>query len=305
MAPVFGVAALGFLTFRFRVLDAAAVRGLVAFVFHVAVPLLLLRTLARTELPSDLPWRFLLSFYGGAVGVYFLGWAVGRWGFRRGSAEQAIFGMSAGFTNTVLLGIPILLTTYGPEATLPVFLIIAFHGPLLMPLTVFLVQLGGGGTLPFRRHMVLLGREILANPILLALLGGVGLHLTHLGLPEALDRTADLLGSTAVPVALFALGATLGGYSLRGDLAPALVLVSFKMVLHPLLVWALGRWVLDLGGIWLQVAVGMAAIPTGINAYLFGARYDAAQEVAARTIFLGTLLSLLTLPWLLHVLGGG
>lgn len=304
MAPVFGVLALGFLTVRLRVLDADAVKGLVAFVFHVAVPLLLLRTLAQTELPTHLPWGFLLSFYGGAFGVYFLGLAAGRWGFRKGLAEQAIFGMSAGFTNTVLLGIPILLTTYGSEATLPVFFIIAFHGPLLMPITALLVRMGRGGTQSWHRQTILLAREILANPILLALLLGAVLNLAHLRLPWALDRTADLLGSTAVPAALFALGASLGGYPLRGDLAPSLVLVSLKIVLHPLLVWALGAWVFDLEGIWLQVAVGMAAMPTGINAYLFGARYDAAHEVAARTILLGTVLALATLPWVLHALGG-
>ena len=43
----------------------------------------------------------------------------------------------------------------------------------------------------------------------------------------------------------------------------------------------------------------MAAMPSGINVYLFGARYEAAQGVAARTVFLTTVGSLVTVSLVL------
>ena len=49
----------------------------------------------------------------------------------------------------------------------------------------------------------------------------------------------------------------------------------------------------------------MAAMPTGINAYLFGARYEAALGVAARTIILSTLISLGTISLILILFQGG
>jgi predicted permease len=52
---------------------------------------------------------------------------------------------------------------------------------------------------------------------------------------------------------------------------------------------------LGLKGIWVPVAVTMAAMPSGINVYLFGARYDAAPGVAARTVLLTNIFSLVTL----------
>jgi predicted permease len=49
----------------------------------------------------------------------------------------------------------------------------------------------------------------------------------------------------------------------------------------------------------------MAAMPSGINVYLFGARYNAAPGVAARTVFLSTIGSLLTVSILLYLFQGG
>ena len=54
----------------------------------------------------------------------------------------------------------------------------------------------------------------------------------------------------------------------------------------------------------LAVAVTMAALPTGINAYLFGARYDSATAEATSTILISTLVSVLTLGFLLAALHG-
>ncbi|MFO8175926.1 MAG: AEC family transporter [Gemmatimonadota bacterium] len=299
VAPVFGILLLGFLAVRVRMLEEAGVQGLVIFVFNFAIPLLLYRSLATTELPEDIRWSFILSFYGGSFACYFLGMALGRGVFRRNLADQAIFGMSAGFSNTVLMGIPILLTAYGPEATLPIFLLIAFHGPTLMPLTTALIQVGRGGEVSVARQVRTVLWELVRNPIIMGLLLGLAANLAGFALSGGLDRTVELLGSAAIPCALFAMGASLAGYPLMGDVAPALLLGAVKLILHPLLVWVLAVPVFGLDGIWVPVAVTMAAMPSGVNAYLFGARYDAAPGVAARTILLGTVVSVGTISLVL------
>ena len=133
IVPVFGVAALGFLAARFRLLTPAGVQGLVLFVFDFAIPVLLFRTLATIALPAHIEWSFLAAFYTGSAATYALGMAAGRAVFKRPFDQAAIFGMSAAFCNTVFMGIPVILTAFGPEATLPLFLIISFHAATLMP----------------------------------------------------------------------------------------------------------------------------------------------------------------------------
>jgi len=299
VAPVFGILILGFVSARTRMLEEAGVKGLVVFVFNFAIPLLLFRSLAVTELPADIEWSFLFSFYGGSFACYFLGMALGRGLFKRTLADQAIFGMSAGFSNTVLLGIPILLTAYGPEATLPIFLIIAFHGPTLMPLTTALIQVSRGSEVSPGQQVRGVMLELVRNPIIMGLLLGLAANLTGFAPSGPLDRIIELLGSSAIPCALFAMGASLAGYPLVGDVAPAILLSTVKTIIHPLLVWLLAVPVFGLEGIWVPVAVTMAAMPSGVNAYLFGARYDAAPGVAARTILLGTVVSVGTISLVL------
>ena len=301
IGPVFGVMALGAVAVRLKVLDDKGVRGLVLFVFNFAIPILLFRSLAQTELPPEVQWIFLFSYFGASILVFAVGMGLGISVFRRSFADSAIFGMGAGFSNTVLIGIPILFTAYGPEATVPTLLIIAFHGPLLMSLTAGLIQAGKGSQLRWANQVRSIGLEMIRNPIVLGILLGLAMNLAGLQLPGGLDRLAEMMGGAAVPCALFALGASLACYPLTGDVPPALLLTGLKLIAHPLLVWVIAVPILKLGGIWVPVAVTMAAMPSGINVYLFGERYQAAPGVAARTVLFTNVLSLVTLTTVLAI----
>lgn len=304
VAPVFGIAALGFAAERFRLLGEAGVKGLVHFVFNFAIPVLLLRSMANMDLPEDVAWSFLVAFYAGSLTTWAVGLAVARALFHRKLDQGAIFGMAAAFSNTVLMGIPIVLTAFGPEATLPLFLIIAFHSATFMPLTLALIQWSRGRGVSLGAQ----GREVVKvvalNPIVLGLAAGLALNLLHVVLPSPVDRTLGLLGGAAVPCALFAMGAAVATYPLGGEMRPAAVLAFLKLAVHPLVVWIVGGALLGLEGLWLSVAVVMAAMPTGVNVYLFGARYDAAAEVAARTVLLTSVGSVVTISALLVLLRG-
>lgn len=303
IAPVFGILGLGFAAARLKVMDPAGVKGLVLFVFNFAIPTLLFRSMAGMELPDEIPWSFLAAFYAGALAVYGVGMGLARWTFHRPLDHQAIFGMAAGFSNTVLLGIPIVLTALGPEATLPIFLIIGFHSAILMPVTVGLIQLGRGQGVSPGAQLAFVAREILTNPIVMGLFLGLLANQVGVVLPGPVDRLAELLGGAAVPCALFAMGASLAQYPAGGDGTPAALLTTLKLVVHPAIVWVMAGPVFGLEGIWLDSAVVMAAMPTGVNVYLFGARYDAAPSVAARTVLLTSALAVVTLSLLLMLLG--
>ncbi len=304
VAPVFGIAALGFLAARLGIMKPAGVEGMVGFVFNFAIPVLLLRSMAGLEIPEDIPWSFLVAFYSGSVTVWAMGIAAARLAFDRRLDQGAIFGMGAAFSNTVMMGIPVVLTAFGPDATLPLFLIISFHSALFMPLTAGLIQWSRGRGVSWGEQVREVVRALAQNPIVLGLAAGTVLNLTGFALPAPVDRTLELLGTAAVPCALFAMGAAVAAYPLTGDLHPAAALAVLKLLVHPLVVWGVGRWLLHLDGLWLSVAVVMAAMPSGINVYLFGARYEAAAGVAARTVLLTSLLSVATLSTLLVVLGG-
>lgn len=303
MAPIFGLMALGYAAARARLIERAGAQGLVVFVFHFSIPALLLTSMARLELPSDVSWGFLIAFYAASLVTWTLGIAVGRL-FGRPLREQAIFGMGAAFSNLVLMGIPVVLTALGPDASLPMLAIIGFHSATFMPLTVLLVQVGGESEAVSLGHRTarLLG-DVLRNPIILGISVGLLVNLTGITMWAAPAAILDFLGAAAVPCALFAMGASLAGYPLTGDVRQALALTALKLLVHPFLVWLVAVPVLGLEGLPVTVAVLMAAMPSAVNVYLFGARYDAAPRVAARTVLLTTVCSMVTIATLLLLLG--
>ncbi len=114
-----------------------------------------------------------------------------------------------------------------------------------------------------------------------------------LGLASARPVLLDMLADASIPTALFALGVSLAAYSLKGAWSGMLALIALKMLLMPVLVFILVRYVVTIPPIWAQVAVLFAAMPTGAKAFLFAQRNE---EAAAAVSGEESATSLVTLP---------
>ena len=303
IVPVFGVVGLGFFAARRGWISEAGADGLATFVFNFAIPAMLFRTMATRALPDPIEWEFLIAYFGGAYVVWALGMAISRFGFGRDLATASIAGMSAGYANTVMLGIPLVLMAYGDAGMLPVFLIIAFHSAQMFFVVTVLVEASRGQRGDIGKLIVNVLRGLVLNPVVMGLLAGVAWNIWGLGLPKPVDALLQLLGKAAIPCSLFSLGASLARYRLMGALAEASASSALKLLLHPLAVYLLGAYVFALEPLWLNVAVILAATPVGINVYLFAMRYDTGTAPSATAILLSTVLSVLSLAALLQMLG--
>jgi len=301
VVPVFGIMLLGYTAARLNWFDQAANRGLSLFVFNFAIPPLLFRSLAQSELPAKLPWGFLLSYFLVAFSIL----ALAYWSTRRYSSRDhhgaSICAMSACFGNSVLMGIPLTLTAFGEQSSVPLFMLIALQSPLLMPTMTIALELSRGQPGQIVWNTL---RGLFSNPVIVALLLGFAWNLLALPLPSSIEALARLLGQAAAPCALFATGAALSQYRIAGNLAESLWLVSLKIIVQPVAVWLLAHYVFGVPPLWTAVAVLIAALPTGVNAYLFAQRYKIGIATATTTIFLSTALSLLTLPVVLWLFSG-
>lgn len=301
ISPIFGIVLIGWLAARLRAFDDAATRGLSLFAFNFAIPVMLARTIAQAELPEQPDWALILAYFTGAFAVFGLAALAARLLGRKG-AEPAIFGINAAFSNTIILGIPLVLKSFGQAAAVPLSLILAFHSAALFSLTTVVAELGAGAGVPPREVLRNVGRGLVHNPILWGIAVGLTLNALDLGLPAVADQLAATLGAAALPSALFALGANLSRFRLARTVREALLLSAFKTVLQPVIVYFLGARVFALPDPTLAVLVTIAALPTGVNGYLFAARYDAAVPEASSTILLSTVISVVTLSVLLVAL---
>jgi predicted permease len=295
--PIFGLILLGYGAALFRLFDEAATRGLSLFVFNFAIPVLLIRTMSRIELPSRGDLGLLVVYFGTTFMVFALGALLARH-WRRSGAEPAIFGITAAFSNSFILGIPLVLAAFGEAGMAPLSLIIAFHSVLLFTLTTLVAEMALGAGAPLRQIPLTVVRGLAGNPILIALLVGLAINIAGYELAGGLDRIARYLGDAALPCALFALGATLSRFKLVGALPAALCLTVIKNAVHPLLVLVLLPF-FALSPMAAAVAITVAACPSGVNAFLFASRYKAAEVEATSTILLSTAVSIITLSLVL------
>ena len=304
IAPVIAVIAVGYLAGRRGFLSADNVATLNAFVFAMAAPALLFRNVALTEFPASIPWGLWLSYYGGLLAVMAaaMGCAVVLRPGQR-AAERVITGFGAAFSNTVMLGIPIILTAFGAAAGLPLFLILAFHGLLVFSVAIVLLEKSTDPDIRLRDLPRQLARSMRDQQVMLALAAGVAWNFSGLGLAAPVDRFLELLGSAAIPVALIAVGGRLAHIAWRSNLGAAVYISAFKLIVMPALVYGLAQHVFALPPLFVATTTVLAAMPTGVFTAVFAARYQAAEAEASSTIVVSTVLGAATIAVWLSLFG--
>ena len=78
ITPVFGVLVLGFCAARFGWFDADGVRGLSLFVFNFVIPPLLFHNMLHAELPAQIPWRLVMTYYLSTMLIFAFAMWLGR-----------------------------------------------------------------------------------------------------------------------------------------------------------------------------------------------------------------------------------
>ena len=296
--PVFGLIGVGYLARQTGLVTDRAGDGLSEFVFALAVPCLIFRTLVRAEIPEVQPWGYWISYFAGVAVV----WGLAMWAARRffavGGTAAVVAGFSAGQANTVLVGIPMILKAYGDEGAVPLFLLIAVHLPVTMTLATVLAEGRQASPLAILRRLA-------THPIIVAILAGSACRPLAGHLPELLWQVLDPIGNAAVPCSLVGMGIALRRYGLEAGWKLPAIIAALKLVLHPLVVFVLATLVFEMPRAWAGVAVLFAACPSGINAYLFAERYGEGVAVASSAVALSTALALATILVWLRVLGVG
>lgn len=310
--PVFGLIAIGYLTARTRLLSDAVGDALGDFVFTIAVPLLIFRTLATADFSAASPWPLWIAYFTGVGVNWLLAIAVIRLGFGRDARAGIIGAVSSSFSNMVLVGTPLVMTAFGEAGLVPVFLVVSVQLPVVMVVTTLLIEraerrdmaAAGAPVLETARPRALalkLARNILINPLVIAIMFGTTWNATGIAIPGPMKSLVDGLAATAIPCALFSLGMGLKRYGIAGNIVPATVLTALKLVVMPLVVWAIVSRFPGVPPLWVKVLTIGAATPTGVNAYLFAVRFRTGHGLASNTITLTTAFAVLTMTLWLHL----
>ena len=301
--PVFGVIAVGYACAWSGLLRERVAEGVSDYVYTVAIPLLIFRTIAEADLPELSPWRYWGVYFFGVAVSWALGQSLSLFVFGRPSREAIVHGLTSGQSNIVLVGIPLVLSAFGEAGAVPLFLLVVANLPVVMTTASLMMEATGTGL--SRAALFSVARSLATNLLLIGFAAGLAAQFIGIRPSGAPKAVIDLIAQSSVPCALFAMGLALRRYGILGDFRMSLLIAALKLFIHPLVVWLLVTFIVPLPPVFATVAVLFAAMPCGINAYLIAQRFGVGVPAAAGAVTLSTTLSLVTISFWLWLAGVG
>lgn len=210
--------------------------------------------------------------------------------------SNPLFALTTVYANTVMVGIPLIVQTWGNEGLNIAVAVISLNSlTLFFAYALFGALRGRSGGGQALRNI----GSTLTNPIILSLVAGASLNLLHVPIYGPLIESAALPGRAALPASLLILGATLAGFPLRvggKDQLRVLVVCLCKLVLIPAGVLFFAGSVLHLSHVTTGVLVLLAACPSGVNVLPFAQKSNADRQMVSAAIFVSTVVAVVTLP---------
>ncbi len=301
VSPVFALVVTGYLAVRFGLFPKTGVSGLISFVNNFAVPCLLFRAMLDIDFATVFNPVMITGYYVSALATLAFAIVLARAAFGNRPGEAVSSGFAAVFSNTVLLGLPIVQRAYGEDVLPIMYSIIGFHAPTLMTVSVITMEISRRDGAPAGKVAATVIRRIITNPLLIGIVLGLLGNLFGLKLIEPADAFTRMMSQAVLPAALFGLGGALNEYRVRENLALSGTMSAIKLIVLPVVVYVLVIVVFRVDPVIARIAVITAAMPSGINCYVFATSYNRSVDVAASAILLTTALSVVTISLWLYV----
>lgn len=306
VAPIFLLILIGWITVKAGLFRADAGDILSDFVFKIAVPMLIFRTLAEANFHGASPFRLWIAYFAGVAVTWSIGHLVTRYLFKQDIRIAVIAGISSAFANNIFIGLPLVGRSVGDSGLVALSILLAVHLPIMMIAGTIMMENAthkavGGEKRSLMAVVKQVGRNLVTNPLIIGLVLGLCANVSGVPINSVIKTVVDQIASMAGPAALISLGMALTKYTIRGNLGIAATMTLFKLFLLPGCVWIMGH-LLGLSPEWTAALVLTSCVPTGVNAWLLANRFGIGHSVAASTISISTALGVLSVSvwaWLL------
>lgn len=317
ISPLILVGLLGFICTKSHWLNREQLNTLSKFTFSISIPAFLFYQMIKADFSNEVSPQLFAAFYLPVLLCYLIAWLINYYFYKtsidhnttipceKNSASSAVFALSASYSNTIIVGLPVLLAAIGEQVIIIVFLILTFHSALLFTITAVLAAKNTNKENNQNKYLYWFGfiKNTFNNPLIISILSGLLINLLGFNLPTFLQEGLALIGKPAIALALFVLGGSLAFYQVRHELTFIGIACISKLILLPSLVFLTTHYIFNLQPLAVTVLVILSACPTGVNAYLVALTHKHHQQTVAGAVVVSTLISTITIPlWLSFIL---
>lgn len=304
--PIYLAVLLGYACTRLGLFAKADMRLFGKFVINLALPALLFNALSSRSVGEILNPGYMAAYALAGLLMIGVGLVVARVLARQPLHYASMFAMGMSCPNSGFVGYPVVLLTLGGSvAGVGLALNMMVENLLLIPLLLALADLEGSrgeaGQVVLRTL-----KGLVRNPMIIAIVAGLLASLLGWTPPLPLARTVNLFAQASGALSLFVIGGSLAGQSLRG-MGPAVLQITLgKLVLHPLLMFAVLGWLVPVADPQLRTAVLLTTAMPIMGIYTILSQRHGHEGISAAALLATTAASFFTLSgllWWLRELG--
>ena len=292
IAATLAIVALGYLLKQKDFLPDAVWQGLSPLCYWVLFPGMLFDLMSKMELSATFLGPFTAAIAIGSVAAIVYALVAARLAGLGGASTSSL--VQGALRHNGFLVLSILQGGLGIAATQIAAIAIAFLVPISNIVSVFaILTLTRSGKGRDMRRAIL--GEIVRNPLLGAMLVGVGVNWLNVPVPAFIAQAAALLGAGALPLLLLGIGASLKFSAIRGHAVPLGLAIAAKMLVFPMALVGSG-FLLGLDPLALAVLAAVGAAPTANSTYTLAVELGGDAPLMAEIVSLQTVTAALSMP---------
>ncbi|GGH74978.1 putative permease [Pullulanibacillus pueri] len=292
VVPVFIVFGAGYLVQKLFHLE---LRSLSTTIIYILSPFLAFKTFYEADLNMD---TFYLVIYAFSLTIVLLALIYAYSRIRKHSTEDyCALVLGTVFMNAGNYGVPVALFAFGDAGLHTAVILMVIQSLSMSTVGIYFAAKGGD-----KGEKLAPWRRVLKIPIAYGALLGVGFNSLSLSLPETLERPVNLISDATIPMVMLLLGMQLANITLKNmQIEKVTVAVVARLFISPLIALVL-IWILPVSGMVAKVILLIAAMPTAANTTIYALQFNTKPNIVTSTTLLSTLLSVVTIPVLIHLL---
>jgi len=292
LTPFIFITVLGFIFGRIKIFDLSHAKVLNLFLFYIAVPALIIKFVAQSEI-GQIDLKQIISYFlmQGSLGL--ITFLITSNFFKRPVQESIIWSLMVALSNHVTLLLPITKIYFGTEVITQVTSIILMDGIILLSVITFFLEL----TTKKNIRVSVFLRNLFLNPMIMSIVIGVLLFSFNIDIFDTpIDYTLSVLAACVSPVGLFAIGITLSFYSSKVLNKITATISILKLIISPIALLLIGFVLFD-SGIPEKIpgAFFVSVAPCGHTAIVLCSAYNVNPENIVKALFISTLASVVTI----------
>ncbi|OZG75275.1 permease [Hahella sp. CCB-MM4] len=289
--PIFFLVALGYMMRRMKLIDDHFIEKGSNIVFKIALPILIFLNVSSLQLGEVVQGKQLvyaiLCTIAGFIAIWWIAKIQGIPPNQLGVFVQGSFRGNLG-----IIGLALCARAYDSAGVAVGSVLLGFITLLYNLLSVWALTVAQhqSAKLPWRK----LFRDIVKNPLIIAIVAALVFAGLHLQLPGIVKTTGHYFGDLTLPLALLCVGGSVNVKKLRQSSSLAMQASLYKLVWLPV-AQIIIAFLIGIEGLYLGTLFLMLASPTATVSFVMTKAMGGDSELAAAIVALSTLLSFFTI----------